>query len=84
MKDIAGEDEYKAREEAMKKIMAKVDTKIGKEVKSGLSKKDDKESKTKCDLAYRIFHEGMEMYEEGDMSFKEFVEDLNKTLLAIE
>lgn len=78
------EDEYKAREAAMKKMMSKVDTKIGKEVKSKFNKKDDKESKAKCDLAYKIFHEGMEMYEEGDMTFKEFVEDLNKTLLAIE
>ena len=78
------EDEYKAREAAMKKMMSKVDTKIGKEVKSSFNKKEDKESKAKCDLAYRIFHEGMEMYEEGDMTFKEFVEDLNKTLLAIE
>lgn len=78
------EDEYKAREEAMKKMMSKVDTKIGKEVKSDFDKKEDKESKVKCDLAYRIFHEGMEMYEEGDMTFKEFIEDLNKTLKAIE
>lgn len=77
-------EDYKAREEAMKKMMAKVDTKIGKEVKSDLSKKEDKDSDTKCDLAYRIFHEGMEMYKEGEMTFKEFTEDLNKTLLAIE
>jgi len=78
------EDEYKAREEAMKKAMAKVDTKIGKEVKADLNKSNDKDSKVKCDLAYKIFHEGIEMYEEGKMSFKEFIKDLNETLLAIE
>ncbi len=85
MSEIDCNEDYKAREEAMKKIMEKVqDTKISKAVLSDLKKSTDKDAKMKCDLSYRIFHEGMEMYESGQLTFKEFVADLNKTLLAIE
>lgn len=30
-----------------------------------------------------VFEEGLEMYEDGDMSYDEFVDDLSKSLKAI-
>lgn len=79
------DNNYKEQKAAMSKKMAGVKGKIATEVKKDLAeKKDDKSKQIQCDLAYRVFHEGMEMYKDGEMSFKEFADDLHQTLLAIE
>lgn len=44
---------------------------------------EDPSVQTKCKLARRVFSESLDMYEDGDMSWDEFVEDLNKSLNAI-
>lgn len=75
--------EYEKRKEEMRKKIGEVKGAIAKKVKAELAT-PDKEKRMKCDLAYKIFHEGVEMYQEGELTFKEFTEDLYKTLKAIE
>jgi len=56
---------------------SKVIKSIAKEVKP------DKEKEVKCRMAHKIFYESIEMFEEGDLTFNEFIEDLYKTLKQI-
>lgn len=84
MEEICNSDkEYEKRKEEMRKKIGSVKGAIAKKVKADLAA-PDKDKKMICDLTYKVFHEGMELYESGELTFKEFVEDLNKTLLAIE
>lgn len=83
---MSDESNYKAREAAVKKMAEglKGKGKIGSAIATETKRRSDVKDMAKCDLARRVFREGMEMYEEGTMTFKEFVDDLHKTLLAIE
>lgn len=78
--------EYKALEDAMhKKIIAiKGAGKIAKESAKEMSRKEDKDARLKCKIATKLFYEGMDMYEGGQMTYGEFVEDLHKCLLAVD
>ena len=76
------EKKYKKQKADMAKRLAGVDTKIAKDVRKELKEPDEK-CRENCELARRIFNEGIDLYQDGTLTFAEFVADLNKTLLAI-
>lgn len=58
---------------------------VAKKTKSAVAKelvKDNEFADAKC-AAAQLFHEAMEEFEEGEMSWKEVVEDLKANLMAI-
>jgi hypothetical protein len=83
---MSGESAWKKREEEVKKKIqtlkgtSKIGTALAKETKT----QSDKGVQVRCELAHKVFREGLDMYEEGEMTFKEFVEDLYKVLKAID
>lgn len=80
------DDDWKKREAEMKKKIQglKGKGKIGTELAKEAKQQGDGEVQMKCSLAHRVFDEGLDMYREGDMTFPEFIDDLAKTLKAIE
>lgn len=82
------EDQYEKRQKLIRKAISKAAKKSGTEILKESVKEMDVEAKEKtrahCEMARMLFNEGLEMYEEGDMSFEDFVEDLHKTLKAIQ
>lgn len=58
-------------------------SKVLTELAADKKKETDVEFKANCRLADMVFHESMEMYREGDLTFTEMVEDLYKALKAI-
>lgn len=78
--------DYKAQKEAFKKKAQalKNSGKIGKAVATEVTRTTDPASRARCELIRRVFREGMDMYEDGTFTLKEFADDLHKTLLAIE
>lgn len=83
----AGPDEYKKRQEAIKKAIGaaakKAPTQILKSQMKEMDTEAKKETMMKCEMTRMVFHEGLEMFESGDMTYPEFVEDLSKSLKAI-
>lgn len=81
------EKEHKERQAAIKRTIttaAKEEpTKILKSEAKEMNFEQKKETQYFCSLARTLFHEGMQQYEEGDMKFDEFIEDLYKSLKAI-
>ena len=81
------EESYEEVNKAMKDMAVKASKKGGEALKAIASKeekRDDKEDSARCRLAYRVFDESMDMYKEGEMSFSEMIEDLNRSLKAID
>ncbi|MEK7091757.1 MAG: hypothetical protein AAB900_02090 [Patescibacteria group bacterium] len=85
MKDIESTSDYDKQEEAIKKRLdsAGEGTEILKS-KAKENKMDKPEVHQNCEVARMLLSEGLEMYESGEMSFDEFIEDLHKSLLAIQ
>lgn len=83
----AGPDEYKKRQEAIKKAIGEAAKKSPTQILKSQMKEMDTEAKKevqmKCEMTRMVFHEGLEMYEDGDMTYQEFVSDLSKSLQAI-
>ncbi len=63
------------------KIAKKTDSDVIKSITKDV--KPDKEKEIKCQMATKMFHESLEMFEEGEKTFPEFIEDLNKVLKYI-
>lgn len=82
---LTSDEDWKKQEEAMKKSLKKAAVKSGSEILKKVSKKEEenKEVRMKCRMARRVFDEGIEMFESGDMSFENMVEDLYESLKAI-
>ena len=76
--------DYDKQEEAIKKRLASAGegTEILKS-KAKENKMDKPEVHQNCEMTRMLLNEGLEMYESGEMSFDEFIEDLHKSLLAI-
>jgi hypothetical protein len=81
-----GESAWKKREEEVKKKIQtlKGTSKIGTALAKETATENDKTVQVRRTLAHKVFCEGLDMYEEGEMTFKEFVEDLYKVLKAID
>lgn len=62
----------------LKGVAGKTKSKVAKELVA------DKDYEDACSAAHQLFYEMMEEVKEGEMSWKEAVEDLRKNLLAIE
>ncbi len=85
--DNQSEEDYKKQQEAVKRGMSSAakssNTKILQNAKKELDTESKKETQYYCRVARMVFDEGIEMYEEGDMTFDEFVEDVSKSLKAL-
>lgn len=81
-----GPEDYKKRQEAIKKKIvgaakgtdAKILSNVGKE-----ADRDKAEVHDNCQMLRMLFDEGIEMYQEGDMELSAMVEDLYKSLKAL-
>jgi len=82
------ENDYKKQQEAIKnRITAaakKSDSQVLKSKAKTLDAKADKMIKENVRLAEMLFHESIEMYENGDMKFSEMVDDLTSALKAVD
>lgn len=74
------EKERKKLLDSLKSVEKETDSKVVKKVIKG----EEREYDEKCKLAEMIFRESLDMYEMGDLSWKEMVDDLSATLMAIE
>lgn len=81
------EEDYKKQQEAVKRGMLLAtkssSTKILQNAKKELDTESKKETQYYCSVSRMVFNEGIDMYEEGDMTFDEFVEDVSKSLKAL-
>lgn len=88
MSDFMSMDDYKGMQkglnESLKKAAKGSDSKILKETVSEIDREDDPDVKKRCSLLHRIFDEGIDMYECGDMTFEEMKEDMYKAFKEIE
>lgn len=82
-----GPSEWEKRQAAIKKAIAAAAKKAPTEILKSRAKELDTEAKKEvqmqCEMARMLFHEGMEMYESGDLTFDAFVDDLTRSLKAI-
>lgn len=67
----------------IQKAAKKSDSEILKTKANEMMKKDDPEIMNKCRMVRMLVDEGLDMYECGDMEFKDMVEDLYKALKVI-
>ena len=78
------QEAYKKRKEtienAIKGAATKSDSEILKSASKEMSMQAKNEVKHNSELARTLFDEGMEMYETGEMSWKEFIDDLHESL----
>lgn len=85
--DISGPDDYKKRQEAIKRKLAAAakssDSEILKQQAKKEKRRDTPEVQDNCQMARMLVDEGLEMYKSGDMTFEEFAADLHKSIMAI-
>ena len=67
-------------ENAIKGAATKSDSEILKSASKEMSMQTKEEVKHNSELARTLFNEGMDLYESGEMSFKEFIDDLHESL----
>lgn len=86
--EISGPEDWKKRQAAIKRALEDANKRDSTKILAQETKEMDldakKELQMNCEMAERVFHEGMEMYRDGDFTFSEFVEDLYRTLKAIQ
>ena len=83
MSESYSEDDYKKRQDAVKKALEQISKSTGsKAAKKAVTEKDDSKEVTCC-LIYQLVDESIDLYKSGEMDFKEMVEDLHKALMAI-
>lgn len=84
---IGDQKEQQKQDEAFRAALVKAAKKSDSKVLQDLAKeedgKNDKEKQMKCRLACKVFDESMDMYREGEMTFKEAIDDLYNALKAI-
>lgn len=84
MEELNFDDQQKEIEKQLKDLKKKSGSKIVKAKLQEEKQYNDKERQRKCKLARIVVNEGLDMYREGEMEFKEMIEDIYKTLQAIE
>ena len=86
MLEPTGPDDFKKRQEAIRSRIQTAakssDSEILKKqaAKENRNRPEIQEMREMCD---RLFHEGMEMYATGEMTFEEFAHDLHRSFLAL-
>ena len=78
------EKQRERAQEAIKKASEKTDNKVLKSIVEKDEYEEDPKRRENCDIAREIFEESMSLYREGDLSFKEMIEDLKEALDEIE
>lgn len=63
-------------------MLRKIAAKTGSKVAKGLVKERDYDAE--CSVACQLFYEAMDAFKEGDMSWKEAIDDLHENLKAID
>lgn len=60
--------------------------KVAKKTKSPIAQElvKDKDFEAACSLAHQLFEESLHEFKEGEMSWKEVIEDLYKNLMAMD
>lgn len=85
---IKSQDDYenmqKAVSDHLQKAAEKSDSKALAEAAKEADYEDDPEREELCTVVRRLVDESLDMYEDGEMSFKEMVDDLTKALQAVE
>ena len=85
--EVNGPGDYKKSQEAIKKAFEsaakKEPTEILKKQAKKMKSEMSEEVKKKCEMTHMVVREGIEMYEKGEMTYDEFVDDLSKSLKAI-
>lgn len=71
--------EQAAIQDAIKAAAKKSDNKTLKSI----AKSQDGETRKRCQIAEMVFHESLESFSEGRMTFPEMIEDLTKALKAV-
>ena len=81
----SSEDNYKKREQEVKSKIKEIGSKskVLKSMSEEVKLNDDPIIKRNRRLVDMIVRESLEMYEEGEMNYKEMVEDIYKSLKAI-
>lgn len=75
--------QMKAISSKVQKVAKKSDSKILQSQAKEMSMDDNPETESRCKMVKMLVDEGLDMYECGDMSFDEMIEDLYKALKAI-
>ena len=84
--EVSINDDYKKQQEAIKNKISEAAKKTDSEILKSKKKEENKDSpemKQNCEMARMLLSEGLEMYQSGDMSFEEMVDDLHKAMMAI-
>ena len=76
-------EDYEKQKKALKKAMKDVAKKSRTKVAESLSTEAERKGSLKCKLAYKVFDEALEMYEDGTLEWDEMIEDISSTLKAV-
>lgn len=82
----SGPDEWKKRQEAIKRKLAAAAGKSDAKILDATNQEEQRDMPTiqdNCQMVRRLVDEGLEMYREGDMELAEMVEDLHLSLKAL-
>ena len=86
MAHLEGPEEYSKRQEAIKRRLSSASKSSESKILAHQAKKERRDRPEVQDLAQMarmLMDDGLEMYRAGDMKFEDFVEDLNKALVAV-
>lgn len=81
-----GENDYKKRQEAIKRKLSEAAKKGDGEILKEVAKEESRDKPAihdNCQMLDRLMHEGIEMYRDGEMTLKEMVDDLKLSLDAL-
>ena len=76
--EVSTNDDYKKQQEAIKNKISEAAKNSDSEILKNKKKEENRDSpemNQNCEMARMILQEGIEMYQSGDMSFGEMVED---------
>jgi len=76
-------DGMKQISSSIQKAAKKSTSEILKMKAKSIKRESDPETENKCKMVHMLVDEGLEMYESGDMEFKEMIDDLYEALKAI-
>lgn len=71
-------------EDSLTKLAREVSKKADTRAASRVAKKEEREDSDRCLVARQIFFESLEMYQTGEYTWKEMVEDLSSTLSVMD
>lgn len=77
------DNDFDKQREATKRKIAGMSGPIADQLNKEKKIQDDDEAQIKLRTADQIFHESMSMFRDGDLNWKDMIEDLAKTLKQI-